>query len=111
LGEGFQTFIRRPPVGFALVIAGLFALVAWSAARDAAVETAALAAGLMLGWINLQAGLEAEGALRAGLPVLRIRRALVSGLSSFVWDFQRIVYVIPWSDLKGRIGQWRGDLR
>jgi len=32
-------------------------------------------------------------------------------LSSFVWDFQRIVYVIPWSDLKGRIGQWRGDLR
>jgi len=103
MGEAFQTFIRRHPAGFALVIAGLIALVAWSAARDAAVATAALAAGLMLGWINLQAGLEAEGALRAGLPGLRIRRALVSGLG---WFAAMIAVLRP--ETQGQAASWLG---
>jgi len=42
-----------------VVIAGLMAIVAWSAARDA-VAAAALVAGLVRGWINLQDSLESN---------------------------------------------------
>lgn len=57
----------------------------------------------MLGWINLQAGLEAEGALRAGLPGLRIRRALVSGLG---W-FAAMIAVVP-PETQGQAAIWLG---
>jgi hypothetical protein len=36
------------------------ALLAWSAARDAAVAAGALVTGLVLGWINLQDSLESN---------------------------------------------------
>jgi len=98
MGEAFQTFIRRHPAGFALVIAGLFALVAWSVARDAAVAAAALAAGLMLGWINLQAGLEVEGALRAGFW-----RSLGAGLG---WFAAMIAMLRP--ETQGQAAIWLG---
>jgi len=54
---------------------------------------------------------ETRGVFDTVIGTLNLRLGDRTLLSSFVWDFQRIVYVIPWSDLKGRIGQWRGDLR